>query len=230
MKKDVTLGIDQAAALLRIPRSKVQRWVQQGQIPCKIKGKRCYFKKKEILDWAKSHDLMVFDTGTDSGRPDEDSINLKAGIERGGVFFKLEGNDAASVLKNAVEVIPFPPHVDRENVLEALISREEIASTGIGKGVAIPHPRHPISIKKFMIPVFFLQKDIDFHSVDGKPISVLFFLFSPSTQVHLKLLSKLSFCLRETDFLASLKNCRNVKSVLKLIEEHESQLERNKTS
>jgi len=229
MKKEESLDIEQAALLLRIPRSKVRRWVQQGQIPCKFKGNECSFKKKEILEWARAHNLKVFDDrGSDCTEAD-DSISLRAGIEKGGVYFELSGDDFESAFQNAVDKIPFPPHIDKKKVLEALVGREKIASTGIGKGVAIPHPRRPLENGPLMIPVFFLDGEIDMRSVDGKPVSILFFLFSPTTQVHLNLLSKLSFCLRESDFLGSLRKCSTSQEVLKLIQKYEDRLNRQKT-
>ncbi|MBN1222149.1 MAG: PTS sugar transporter subunit IIA [Candidatus Aminicenantes bacterium] len=230
MDKKNSLDVDEVAVLLQIPASKVLRWVSQGQIPCRFKKEQCYFKKKEILEWAKSHDLTVFSKDDTSESSGEAHSNLEAGIKRGGVHFSLSGDDRFSVLKNAVEVMTLPSGIDRRSVLEALLEREKIASTGIGRGVAIPHPRQPLPFKHFAIPVFFPKKAIEFHSVDGKPVWVLFFMFSPSTQVHLKLLSKLSFFLRDDSFLKNLKACSTARSVTDLVGRHESALERSKKS
>jgi len=230
MKKEKKLDIQEVAALLQIPAEKVERWVQQGQIPCKFKKNQCYFRKKDILEWARTHDLMMFDKQEEGKSPEETPLSLRAGIARGGVHFDLGGNDSTAIFENAVASITFPDHVDKQDVIDALIDREEIASTGIGRGVAIPHPRQPLAIELPLVPVFFLKESIDFRSIDGKPVSVLFFMFSPSTQVHLKLLSKLSFFLRNAPFLEDLKSCRTQKEVLDLIETFESELEKSAAS
>lgn len=227
MKKEKNLDIQEVAALLQIPAEKVERWVQQGQIPCKFKEGRCYFRKKDILDWARTHELMMFHKQEEARSRDETFLSLKEGIELGGVHFGLEGDDSATLFENAVATIVFPGHVDKRDVIDALNDREEIASTGIGRGVAIPHPRQPITIEYPLVPVFFCDKSVDFRSVDGKPVSILFFMFSPSTQVHLKLLSKLSFFLRSAKFLEKLRSCRTEKEVLDLIGSFESELEKN---
>lgn len=227
MKKDKNLNIGDVAALLQIPAEKVERWVQQGQIPCKFKEDRCYFRKKDILDWARTHEMMMFKRQEKEKSRDETFLNLKAGIERGGVHFGLKGDDSATLFENAVASIVFPGHIDKRDVIGALTDREEIASTGIGRGVAIPHPRQPLGIEYPLVPVFFCEKSVDFRSVDGMPVSILFFMFSPSTQVHLKLLSKLSFFLRSAPYLEKLKSCRTEKEVLDLIGSFESELGKN---
>jgi PTS system nitrogen regulatory IIA component len=230
MSKKKRLDIDEVAALLQIPAEKIQRWVQQGQIPCKFKGDECYFREKDIHNWAKSHDLTVFDTRDETDSREEKPLSLKAAIKRGGVYFGLKGDGIPAILSNAVEIVSFPSHIDKQSVVDALISREEIASTGIGRGVAIPHPRQPISLSHPVIPVFFLEKSADFNSIDGQPVFVLFFMFSPSTQVHLKLLSKLSFLLREASFLKGLRSSRTAEDMLDLMERHESGLKKPETS
>lgn len=224
MSKDVNLNAREVAALLQIPVVKVQRWVHQGKIPCKFKDNAYYFKKKEVLEWAKSHNLLIQNAEKKTEKPDQDdSWTLKQGIENGGVFFDLEGDDIFNVLKNAVGRIAFPPPLDKELIFEELISREEMASTGIGKGVAIPHPRRNLDLKLEIpiISVFFLKNRIDFNSIDGKPVFVLFMMFSPSPTAHLNLLSRLSFLLRDRDFLQELEACSNKENLIALIETKE---------
>ncbi len=221
------LDTKDVAELLQIPIVKVQRWVHQGKIPCRFEKNHYYFKRKEIVEWAKSHNIPI-SPGVIKEKvkivPDE--MSLKRGIETGGTFFNLEGDDIYSVLKNAVAALNVPQHIDRDVVFEELICREEIASTGIGKGVAIPHPRHSLDLKLNVpfISVFFLRNKIDFNSIDGKPVFVLFLMFSPSTQMHLNLLSRLSFLLRDKDFLDRLELCSEQDDLLGLIAEKEQSL------
>ncbi len=156
-----------------------------------------------------------------------ESVSLKKAIERGGFIYNLEGSDIFNVLKNAVKKISFPEGTDKELVFNELISREEIHSTGFGKGVATPHPRATLNLnlENPIIPVFFLKQPVDFNSVDGEKVFVLFFMFSPSTQIHLKLFSRLSICLRDTNFLSLLKAHRNEDEILEKIEQIEKELE-----
>ncbi len=227
MKKSDHLNTKDVADLLQIPVVKVQRWVHQGRIPCKFKGAHYHFKRKEILDWAKAHDLLISEKCESIRESEtEDSHSLQSSIEKGGVFFHLGGSDVVEVITQAIEEMTFPSHIDKNQVLNELLSREEIASTGIGRGIAIPHPRSTLDLGQTtaMISLFFLKKPIDYDAVDGEPVSVLFFMFSPSTEVHLKLLSRLSFLLRDSEFLKALKACRTRDDVLTLIEKSEKAL------
>jgi PTS system nitrogen regulatory IIA component len=227
MKEKKRLTAKEVAQLLSTSMVTVLRWAYQGKIPCKSKGGTYFFKKREIMEWAKAHDMQVVDEGTQTTDTEQDDpVSLKKAIERGHFIYDLEASDIFSVLKNAVDKINLPEGADRELVFNELINREEIASTGIGKGVAIPHPRAALNInlRHPVIPVVFLKEPVEFNAVDGEKIYVLFFLFSPSTQIHLKLLSRLSMCLRDKDFLALLKNRAGENEILAKIGHIEKEL------
>jgi nitrogen PTS system EIIA component len=229
MKKKTRLTAKEVALLLGTPLVTVLRWAHQGKIPCKLKNDQYVFKKNDILEWANAHDLFIKKKEEEeiASHPD-DPFSLKNAVERGGIIYNLPGSDIVSVLKNAVEKIKLPEGTDRELVLNELINREEIASTGIGKGVAIPHPRTTLNLKlkKPFIPVVFLQQPVDFNAVDGQEIFVLFLIFSPSTRIHLKMLSRLTLGLRDDEFLTLLKNRASRQDILAKIQQMEKGLTR----
>lgn len=230
MKKNTRLTPRDVARLLDTPLVTVQRWAYQGKIPCKHKKDGYVFKRSDIEEWAEAHDFTISDGSADQpdvSPPSNKPFNLRRAIERGGVIKGLEGTDIYSVLKNAVDSISLPEGADREMVFNELINREEIASTGIGNGVAIPHPRGALNIhlNAPIIPVVFLKRPVDFNSVDGRPVFVLFLIFSPNTQVHLKLLSRLSMCLRDKSFREQLENKPSEQQVLEAIARVEAELD-----
>lgn len=227
MKDKKQLTAKEVAQLLETSMVTVLRWAYQGKIPCKLKKNTYLFEKNEISKWATAHSLLLKkeDDKKDEAHVEE-SISLKKAIQRGGFIYNQDGSDIFSVLKNAVEQINLPEGTDKELVFNELINREEIASTGIGKGVAIPHPRSTLNLnlEKPIIPVVFLKHPVDFNAVDGADIFVLFFIFSPSTQIHLKLLSRLSICLRDKEFLSLLKKKANENEILEKIEQIEKEI------
>jgi len=209
MKERKQLNAKELAEFLHLPLVKIQRWVHQGQIPCKIKGGSYYFLRDEICRWAEEHGIILHTGNSCSGEtspPASSMWSLADAIRKGGISTGLQGNDIVQVFHNAVSRMPFPEKLHK-SILDALLDREEIASTGIGKGIAIPHPRKVLDIGLIspVVPVFFLDQPIDFNSIDGLAVSTLFFLFSPSTSIHLELLSRVSFCLRSPDFKLVLK-------------------------
>jgi PTS system nitrogen regulatory IIA component len=93
-------------------------------------------------------------------------------------------------------------------LLELLRAREMLASTGLGGGIAVPHPRSPIVLDVQVPPTMllcFLQKPIDFGAIDGKPVWALFLLLSPTVPDHLRLLSQLSYALHDPKVRSLLK-------------------------
>jgi PTS system nitrogen regulatory IIA component len=121
--------------------------------------------------------------------------------------------------------LPLPPEIDRNLLLKMLLQREELASTGVGRGIAIPHPRYPLNeLKEEIISTFFLEKEIDFGSIDGIPVFVLFLMLSPEIRLHLRYLSKLSLCLRDDSFIDLLKKCKKAEEIFEKVEEIEKAL------
>ena len=98
-----------------------------------------------------------------------------------------------------VRLLPLPAEMDREAFFQLLLAREMAGSTAIGDGIAIPHVRNPIvlSTEQPAATLCFLAHPVDFGSLDGQPVSVLFTLVSPTVRAHLHLLSLLSFTLRD---------------------------------
>ena len=230
MKDEPLLSAKEASRDLGLPLVKRQRWVYQGTLPCRYKDGAHFFKKDKLHKWADEHDITVSEGllhPESSGRVPKINWELKLAVQRGGIHFDLAGDDIVSTFKNAVPLMPFPQKY-RQKILEELLDREEIASTGIGKGIAIPHPRKvlDLGLTKPVVPAFFLHRPIDFNAVDRKPVSVLFFIFTPSTRIHLELLARLSFCMRSSDFLEALEHPEENK-ILELIGRMEAELHKD---
>lgn len=217
------LDVADVARLLEIPVVKVQRWVHQGKIPCKFDSRGARFRRSELLDWARTHDLVLAlpPAGDDSLQAQDD--RLFRAVSNGGIHFGLEGQDIYSVLEAVSQRLHFDPPLVKERILEELLAREELASTGIGRGVAIPHPRNmsPLNVTSPRITVFFLSHPVDFAAVDGRPVDLLFVMFSPDSRTHLGLLSRLGYLLRRQGFPERLRGCRTPEEALATIRDAE---------
>ena len=95
-----------------------------------------------------------------------------------------------------------PDPVNRDFLLQALLAREQLQSTGVGDGIALPHVRNPsvLEITTPMVCLCFLDAPVEFGALDGKPVKILFAPLSPNVRIHLHLLSRLSFAMRDPKF------------------------------
>jgi len=217
--------------MIGTPEATLRRWARQGKIPTRERSGTYVFRKGELAKWARWRNLTLMDSASPpAALPAAGEISLYGTMKSGGAFFKVPGTDAREVLTAANKLIPLPGTVDRRMLLERLLQREDLVSTGIGNGVAIPHPRYPMEDIPAggIISTFFLKKEIDFRAVDGLPVFVLFIILNPDTKTHLELLSRLSFCLREDGFIGFLRGCGSNEDLLLKIQEIEDRIEANR--
>jgi fructose-specific phosphotransferase system IIA component len=112
---------------------------------------------------------------------------------------------------------------DYESIVEAILKREELGSTGIGRGVAVPHTKHP-SIEKLIGTVAVSEEGVNFDSLDGEKVHLLFLLVSPPDRPgdHLRALENISRQLRDDTFCRFLKQSKKPEDVAQLLEEADS--------
>lgn len=109
---------------------------------------------------------------------------------------------------------------DLEGIVKAIMKREDLGSTGIGRGVAVPHTKHP-SVTKLVGTVAVSQEGIDFQSLDGEPVQLFFLLVSPPDRPgdHLRALENISRQLRDDSFCNLLKAAKEPREIRQLLEE-----------
>jgi fructose-specific phosphotransferase system IIA component len=112
---------------------------------------------------------------------------------------------------------------DLEGILKAIMKREELGSTGIGKGIAVPHTKHP-SVSKLIGTVGVSADGVDFNSLDGEKVHLLFLLISPPDRPgdHLRALENISRQLRDDTFCRFLKQSRSAADIQQLLEESDN--------
>lgn len=224
------LELKEVAKSLDLPQGTVERWIRQGRIPIQKRNDLCMFNKTVLKKWARIHNLS-FNVSEESDPAESDYDNepedesLLSAVKRGGLLIHVPGYDAESIFRYVIDRIPELSKENKDELIERLLQREELISTGIGKGVAVPHPRSPMpeAILEPLVITCILEKPIDFKSVDEKPVSVMFFLLSPTITCHLSLLSRLSFCLRDNSFVSSLKTLTDSHGLFEIIKAIEQQ-------
>ena len=197
------LGVRDVARLFEVSEKTVYRWVSQDKLPVfKVNG-QYRFNRSELLEWATALRIPVSsEILVESEDEVQPAPTLVEALRAGGIFYRVEGRDKASVLAQVVEFMPLPDEVDRDFLYEVLLARESLGSTAIGKGVAIPHVRNPIvlHIAKPTITLCFLDHPVEYGALDGQLVDTLFTIVSPTVKAHLSLLSRLAFGLQDPDF------------------------------
>ena len=128
-------------------------------------------------------------------------------LERGGIHHDVGGTTRDGVLRAIIALLELDDEGDRETLLQLLLARDEAAVVPVGDGIAIPHVRNPIALAtgEPTLTLSFLGQPVDFAAPDGRPVFALFFLVSPTTRVHLQMLAKIAYLLRDTGFREALQ-------------------------
>ncbi len=199
----MNLSVKDAARLLSVSEKTIYRWIKQDVVPAYRVHEQYRFNRAELLEWATSRRMGV---ATELlHEPESDATPpplLSDALEAGGIFYRVEGENRDRVLAEVAQHLRLPEEVDRMHLQQVLIARERIASTGIGAGIAIPHPRNPalLHITKPTVTLCFLETPVDFQALDGQPVRLLFTVITPTLRTHLHLLSKLGFVLKNDLF------------------------------
>lgn len=106
-----------------------------------------------------------------------------------------------------------------EDIIKAILKRETLGSTGIGRGVAIPHTKHP-SVERLVGTVAVSRGGVDFKSVDGEPVYVLVLLVSPQDRPgdHLRALENVARCMRDDGFVRAMKSSTSRDAIWTLLD------------
>jgi PTS system nitrogen regulatory IIA component len=216
------MNITEAADALQAEEKSVIQWIRNERLPAETVRGEYMINRADLLEWATAKGLKV-DPSVFRVKDDDDGPmpTVAQAVESGGIHYGVRGTDRESVLKNVVNRLDLPPETDPEFLLQVLLTREAMGTTAIGNGIAIPHVRNPIHIHlpDPRIALCFLETPVDFGAPDGKPVSVLFTLTSPTVKVHLHLLAALSSALKDPRLMAALTEKKERETILAILTE-----------
>lgn len=144
-------------------------------------------------------------------------------VNEGAIRADLTAHDKPSVIRELTAALAEAHAIspeDTESIVKAIMKREELGSTGIGRGVAVPHTKHP-SVDKLVGTVGVSSEGLDFSSLDGEKVHLFFLLISPPDRPgdHLRALENISRQLRDDTFCRFLKQSKSAGDIWHLLEE-----------
>jgi len=131
-----------------------------------------------------------------------DEGNLSSLIERGGIYHNVPGATPQDLLAAVINCLPSIPSLDVNKLYREILEREALVSTGIGQGIALPHPRNPMMGEGGapFVAVIFPVQPLDWNAPDGEKVHTVFLIVSSSTKQHLATLSKINFLCQQEEF------------------------------
>lgn len=203
----MTLTVRDTARLLQVSEKTVYRWIAERGLPARRVGDQYRLSRADVLEWATSNRVAVSPEIFAEPEATGPLPTLADALAAGGVVYRVEGLGRDEVLRSMVTSLRLPEDSDPDFVFEVLRARENLGSTAVGDGVAIPHPRHPLvlHVGRPSITLGFLETPVDFGALDGKPVGTLFVILSPTVRAHLHLLALLAFGLHQPGFARAVR-------------------------
>lgn len=140
------------------------------------------------------------------------------------VVLNLDIKDKFEIIDSLIDLIAKVYKIsDVEKVKNAVVEREKVLSTGVGKGFAVPHGKSD-AVNEIAVAFAITKEPVDFESLDAQPVRLIFLIVGRENMVsaHIKLLSRISRLMNKEEFRNSLLEAKTKKEVLELFNKEES--------
>ena len=137
-------------------------------------------------------------------------MDIGGWLDRSAIVYRSSADSKRQALSVVADAAAKQTNSTSSAVLDALIERENLSSTGVGRGVAVPHARLP-GLDRMKAVVVRLEKPVAFDAVDDQPVDILFALFAPENAhtEHLRALARVSRLLRQGEVREHLRQARS---------------------
>ncbi|MBN2210392.1 MAG: PTS sugar transporter subunit IIA [Sedimentisphaerales bacterium] len=226
------MNLAQAASFLGLEVRRVERMAQRGEVPCQKVSGQFRFNRAELTEWLGqrmvSHSTEHHET-VDAGmqlhrqRP-ADELVVTPLLRPEAIAPNLSSRTRTSVLRDLIALAGETGLVfDGEGLLEALIQREDLCSTAMEAGVAIPHPRRPMpyALAEPIIVVARTVQGIGFGAPDGRLTDVFFMTCAKDDRHHLHVLARLCRILHQTKLCDRIRETHSAEDIMQITQECE---------
>jgi len=138
------------------------------------------------------------------------------------ILFNMKAKDNVSAIEELAELIAKASNIDKKKLVDDLMEREKLGSTGIGNGIAIPHVKTN-AIKEIVVAFGRSKKGIDFNALDNKPVHLFFLIATPEDyqDEYLNTLARVSRLLKNEQLKEMLLKAKSVEEIITLFREKE---------
>lgn len=207
------MTIAEVADYLRTTEPKVREWVDNSEIPCFQLDSELRFKRSHIAAWLEER------ASSKAAPVQRPPVSVSTVLDKNCVCF-LKHETKTEVLEELIDLLAGTSHVmDREDLARGIFRREELMSTGIGMGVAVPHVRLS-SVKGLVMAMGIAREPImDYPSLDDEPIQVVFMIAATEKQHedYLGLLSFISSLWKDREVRHALLHCQSVEEAYEFL-------------
>ncbi|MCQ2598013.1 MAG: PTS sugar transporter subunit IIA [Treponema sp.] len=207
------LTIEEVAKYLRVSERTVYDWAQKGEIPAGKIGTVWRFKKTEVENWVNAR------LSSDLQKQNETVVQVKNILSPDRVVF-INHTSKRDALTQLADVLATAPQVkNAQELTQEIMNREDLMSTAIGRGIAIPHVRLS-SVTDLVMAVGVCKKPVeDYQSIDDVPVQLLFMIAAAYNQhsYYLKTISHFSGMLKSAELREKMLNAETEREVYELL-------------
>lgn len=212
-----------------------EKMANRGEIPCQKVSGTLRFNRAQITEWLQQHmsslnrnKLANMDAGITAHRdvPTTDTLIIPM-LKPEAISLALPARTKKSVLKELVVLAEKTGNLyDPDTLLQTLTDREELCSTAMEGGIAIPHPRQPqpYIIADTILAIGKTNSGIGYGAPDGRLTDLFFMTCSQDDRHHLHILARLCRMLHDSDFVEELRHCEDVEKVAELMHQREMEV------
>ncbi|MGN0867342.1 MAG: PTS sugar transporter subunit IIA [Oligosphaeraceae bacterium] len=222
------LTLKELAEYLRVNERTISRMINSGKIQGAKIGGQWRFNGSQI-------DQVFFPGSAAESSPLETEgpsiithpligIPLSRVMSEDRIILNLKSKDKEGVIHELTDArLLYGLVLDASDLRAKCLQREQVLSTAVGEGIAIPHPRDPIPTLRASAAVLYgySEEGVDFNAPDGKPVHMFFLVCSQNIELHLHLMGCMARLLKSSSFVENLPKCTSNKDVIKLVMEHE---------
>jgi PTS system nitrogen regulatory IIA component len=226
------MTLQDLARMLGADARRLERMAERGEIPCQKVGGQFRFHRAQITEWLQQSmgsmhrdHLAEVDAGITAHREIHENEPIITPLLRPeAMTTQLQSRGKKGVLRELVTLSQATGLVyDEQALLEAVLVREELCSTALEGGIAMPHPRRPLpyDIADSVLVVARVSRGIVFGALDGKLTDLFFLTASQDDHHHLHVLARLFRMLHDETWLAQFRHCETVDDMVALMQQRE---------